>query len=235
MLGYSHATSGAVAWLAAAQPIAHLLGTSLTPQEMAAGTIACAGAALIPDLDHPSATIAYTFGPISYGAAKLTSLLSGGHRNGTHSLLFAGGFGFLCYLVGMSTEWFSSAWPGMIMMFCLAAFAFRGMNLVLPRTSRAMKGSVVIAQAAAVTWLMSQFMPETWWWLGLAGALGCITHLVGDTLTPEGVPWFYPKRTRFSLPIISHTGNVLEKAVFGPLLTGAAIWLGISTFSSLLG
>ena len=35
-----------------------IMATALTPAELIAGAIICAGAAMLPDLDHPSATIA---------------------------------------------------------------------------------------------------------------------------------------------------------------------------------
>jgi hypothetical protein len=138
--------------------------------------------------------------------------------------LFSGGFGLLCWLVGVSSDLWNTNIPAMVMMFLLSAFAFRGLNLVLPKTSSAFKGIVVILQAAALTFVMAKFIVpldghHTWWWLGFAGALGCIAHLLGDTLTPEGVPWFYPSRVRLSLPIVAHTGNVLERAIIGPLMT----------------
>lgn len=240
MLGYSHATSGALAWLAAApalNQVATAIGQdALTPQEVLVGAVACAGAALIPDLDHPSATIAYTFGPISKSVSKLTALLAGGHRQGTHSLLFSVGFGILCYVVGLSTDFFGSDTPAMVLMFLLAAFAFRGLNLVLPGTSSTFKGLVVILQAAALTWVMANYLMTdmNWWWLGLAGALGCIMHLVGDSLTPEGVPWFYPNRFRLAVPIISHTGNILERAILGPAMTFGVIWFGFPVVQNLI-
>ena len=114
MLGFSHATSGALGWFLAAPAVANLIGQPLTAPELAVGAVACAGAALIPDLDHPQATIAWTFGPISKAAARLTALLAGGHRQGTHSLLFSIGFGAFCYLVGTSTKWLDSNTPAMI-------------------------------------------------------------------------------------------------------------------------
>lgn len=229
MLGYSHATSGALGWLALAPATASLLGQPLGPQELAAGAVACAGAALIPDLDHPEATIAHVFGPVSHAVSKGVRLLAGGHRQATHSLVFAFGFGLLCQLVA-----FGGATSGMVLMFLLAAFALRGLNLVPPRTSRMFKGLVVLAEAVALTYLMGQFMPGTWWWLGLAGALGCIIHLVGDTLTPEGVPWFWPSRQRFSIPLIAHTGNVMEKAILGPLMSIALVALAWHSFAELV-
>lgn len=237
MLGFSHATSGALGWLAVAPSLAQAIGTPLSAQELAVGTVACAGAALIPDLDHPSATIAYTFGPISKSVSKLTALLAGGHRQGTHSLLFSVGFGLFCYAIGTSTEWFNSPVPAMVMMFLLTAFAFRGLNIVPPRTSRTFRGVVVLIEAALLTWVMATYlMPGmNWWWLGLAGGMGSIIHLIGDSLTPEGVPWLYPNRWRLAVPIISHTGNVLERAILGPLMVLATAWLALQQFGPLFG
>lgn len=224
MLGFSHATMGALGWFIVAEPISQLIGHPLNLSELGVGAIACAGAAIMPDLDHPQATIAHTFGPISYAASKLTHLLAGGHRQGTHSLLFSVGFGALCYLVGTSTQWFHSAWPAMILMFLLTAFAFRALNIVPPRTSGTIKGFVVILEAIAVTVAIQFFMPNAWWFLGMAGFIGCIIHLIGDSLTPEGVPWFYPARWRLAIPIISHTGNILEKAIISPLMVLAVLF-----------
>jgi len=223
MLGYSHATSGALVWLLVAPPVAQALGQPLGPQELAAGAVACAGAALIPDLDHPKATIAHTFGPVSEAVSRGVNLVAGGHRQMTHSLLFAVGFGLLCQLFALGGSNLA-----LVMMFLLAAFAFRALNIVIPGTSKSMKGIVVLLEAALVTFLISQYMPGSWWWFGFAAALGCLIHCVGDTLTPEGVPWFWPSRWRGSVPIISHTGNSMERTIIGPAMTiGLAfmIWL----------
>jgi membrane-bound metal-dependent hydrolase YbcI (DUF457 family) len=131
---------------------------------------------------------------------------------------------------------FGTNTPAMVLMFLLSAFAFRGLNLTLPGTSSNMKGLVVILQAAALTWVMANFLMTdmNWWWLGLAGAFGCIMHLVGDTLTPEGVPWFYPNRFRLSIPIIARTGNVLERAIFGPVMTFGVLYFGFLEVQQLL-
>jgi membrane-bound metal-dependent hydrolase YbcI (DUF457 family) len=229
MLGYSHATSGAFTWLAVAPSVAHLLGKSMDYRELGVGAIACAGAALMPDLDHPQATIAYTFGFVSKLAAKGMSLISGGHRHMTHSIFFAVIFGTIAQLIALG-----GSTPAIILMFLLSAFALRGMGLVPPKTSQSTKGFVCIVEAALLTFAMTRFMPGTWWWLGLAAFLGCIVHCIGDTLTPEGVPWLWPMKTRFSLPIISHTGNVVERVIVGPLLSFGCLWLIYVNYSPLL-
>ena len=107
MMGHSHALTGAVAWLGLAPVLAGLpllnessrfietgiMAGALKPPELIAGALVCAGAAMLPDLDHPSATIAQTFGPLTWGLSKAVNWLAGGHRAATHSLLFAIGAG----------------------------------------------------------------------------------------------------------------------------------------------
>lgn len=230
MLGYSHATSGALGWLALAPVVASSTGQVMGAPELVAGAVACAGAALIPDLDHPQATIAYTFGPVSHAVARFTALAAGGHRQATHSLLFAFGFGVVCQLVSLA-----GTVPVMVLMFLLSAFAFRGMNIVPPGTSRAAKGFVVLLEAAGFTYALTQFMPGTWWWLGIAGFMGCVIHCMGDSLTPERVPWLWPHRGRYGFGLIEHTGNWAEKSVIGPLLTLGMLWFAWVRFSDLLG
>jgi membrane-bound metal-dependent hydrolase YbcI (DUF457 family) len=197
---------------------AQLLGKPLGPKELAAGTIACAGAALMPDLDHPQATIAYTFGPISRIISKWVNVLAGGHRQGTHSIVFAVFFGTLCQVLTLG-----GPKAGIITMFLLASFAFRALNIVAG--PKALRSLTVLLEAAGLTWAMTKFMPAHWWWLGLAAAMGCIIHLMGDTLTPEGVPWLWPNKWRASIPIISHTGNIMEKAILSPIMSLVVLWL----------
>jgi LexA-binding, inner membrane-associated putative hydrolase len=44
------------------------------------------GAAVLPDIDHPDGSVAYSFGFVTEGFAWLIEHVSGGHRHGTHSL-----------------------------------------------------------------------------------------------------------------------------------------------------
>src|SRR5699024_1553359 len=58
----------------------------LTGPEVLAGTVVAAGAALLPDIDHPSATIARSAGAASKLASSAISSAAG-HRGATHTLL----------------------------------------------------------------------------------------------------------------------------------------------------
>jgi membrane-bound metal-dependent hydrolase YbcI (DUF457 family) len=222
MMGTSHATSGALGWLLIAPPLAMATGTPLSTPILVAGTVATAGAALLPDLDHPKSTIAYTLGPVTYGLAKLTNLVFGGHRQGTHTLLFAIGAGVVTFFASRASDIVMIA-----IMFAMSALAIRSLGLVPPRTSQNIKGLVVAAEAAAITWLLWQYEPGDWsLWLGVSVFLGCVLHCVGDTCTPEGVPWFKPiSKKRFAVPIIDRTGNFLEVGIITPIMTIAVFFL----------
>ena len=89
MMGRTHATSGAVAFLALAPALDTYGIVPATPVTIVAGTLAAAGAALLPDLDHEHATVAQSLGFVTRSLTKIVSKISGGHRNGTHSLLGA--------------------------------------------------------------------------------------------------------------------------------------------------
>ena len=54
-------------------------------------------------------------------------------------------------------------------------------------------------------------------------ALGYLSHLAADALTPAGVPLLWPWKRRFALPICS-TGGLMEMAVVAAILAATA-WL----------
>jgi membrane-bound metal-dependent hydrolase YbcI (DUF457 family) len=87
MLGKAHMLIGASAFLTTAGLASELIqGQRLRSPELACGTVIAAGAALLPDLDCPTATISNCLRPLSRGLSRVTCRLAGGHREGTHSL-----------------------------------------------------------------------------------------------------------------------------------------------------
>ncbi|MFB7576912.1 metal-dependent hydrolase, partial [Streptomyces sp. NPDC056165] len=105
MMGHSHAVSGALLFAGTAPYVPPLvLHTHLAPQEILMGTVLCAGAALLPDLDHHDGTIANFLGPASKVLCRFVAWISGGHRHATHSLFFVilmtvGSWAGITYLV----------------------------------------------------------------------------------------------------------------------------------------
>jgi len=62
--------------------------------------------------------------------------------------------------------------------------------------------------------------------------LGYISHLLADTITKEGVPWFFPVPVRFGFPPIKllriETGGIIEKIIIYPglfILNGYLIFM----------
>jgi membrane-bound metal-dependent hydrolase YbcI (DUF457 family) len=216
MMGRSHALSGATVWLLGTAA-AHTLGAHPSVLGTAAGTIVCAGSALLPDIDHHSSKIAratsvvigpidvgvWSWGPWRIGPALAAARFSAwvhersrepterpnrsGHRAFTHTGLFALGVG----------------------------------------------SAVMQALLVASIWLP---LLAGWSWLGAAVAAGCLTHTLGDSLTVSGVPLWWPARIdgcrwyAWGLRLI-RTDHWGERRVVVPLLVlgaGVGAWFTIA-------
>jgi membrane-bound metal-dependent hydrolase YbcI (DUF457 family) len=88
MMGFAHATSGVALGLVA---VGAATTHGLTPAPTLAAAVMVAavwgGAAIAPDMDHPDASMARTWGLLTRIAAWMVRKVAGGHRNGTHSAL----------------------------------------------------------------------------------------------------------------------------------------------------
>ncbi|MCA1697965.1 MAG: metal-dependent hydrolase, partial [Actinobacteria bacterium] len=89
----SHMVIGASTWLAAQTLAGPLTGTELNWREQACGAVVAAGGALVCDLDTPDSRLAHALGALTQLVARVIGRVFGGHRVGTHSLIF-------CALVG---------------------------------------------------------------------------------------------------------------------------------------
>lgn len=202
MMGYSHATSGSTAFAATAAA-APLAGIHPHLAAVAAGLLATAGAALLPDIDHPSASCAHTFGPVSKAVAVFVHRVSGGHRHATHSFAFVAA-SFAATWIGVHAAGQYFALP---LLFVLYAFAIRALRLA-PGAS---VGIAALATVGAYGMLAGDYG-----WLPVSVGIGTLAHLVGDCLTKEGCPLLWPRRTHYMLPVIRRTGNKIERWVFAP-------------------
>jgi membrane-bound metal-dependent hydrolase YbcI (DUF457 family) len=218
MMGHSHALSGAVAWLALAPAAAAAAGHPLSGASVLGGTLACAGAALLPDMDHPDGTIAHFFGLPSEWVAKLVSWISGGHRHATHSLIFCavtgGGTFALQHYVGHKAM--------LVLLLVLIGLAIRGLGIAPPRAGKHWAGFAILLQSILVTWVVDSHIDGPWLWMVPSVTLGTFMHLFGDCLTRQGCPLLWPVRQRFGIHLISRTGNWLETKLLAPLMTVAA-------------
>jgi membrane-bound metal-dependent hydrolase YbcI (DUF457 family) len=253
-----HALGGGVGWLVLAPPAAALLWRPLTPAELAAGTLVSAGAGMINDLDHEDALIATTLGPVTRLAARGLGRLAGGHRWGTHTLLFCAAAGFasqaltataelVAILLGLLPDgptvqlavtvarWVSSHAQLLDVMVCYA-LGLRAIGIARPDSGVRLRWPAVAATAAALTWATTVFVPGTWLWVGPAIATGSLLHVLADMLTPGGVPLLLPwSRRRFAFPIIDEVNNWQEHKLIAPLLTAALLALVWVQFPALHG
>ncbi|MFC8801448.1 metal-dependent hydrolase [Promicromonospora sp. NPDC057138] len=209
MMGGHHAATGAAAWVAvtASTPIA-FGWYPVTETGVIAGALVCAGAALLPDADHHSGTIANSLSPVSDVVVKGIETVSGGHRKGTHSILgvavftaIAWALSFLSVDTGNEEIGSILIGPG-IMCVLLVAFALKALKItrdtkILPWTT-----SVVLAVLIAI------FAPEEWYWMPFSVALGCVVHILGDMITTAGVPLLWP--LKFRSPFWMRNGRGIE-------------------------
>ena len=201
MMGPSHAASGA---LAGTITLAHTTTqetTLATPGDILLAISITAGAALLPDLDTPNATLARTFGPLSQGLSQATNRISAaiantihtrrdhyhtnGHRLLTHTILFNLFAAMFAYVLMDHT-------PGLhyVVLFILSTLAFRGLFSRtlkhLPSIIPVVLGGVVtltcvVAHITATPMLVATYI-----------GVGTMTHLLGDAVTKAGIPAFAP-------------------------------------------
>lgn len=210
MMGHTHALSGAVAWFAAA-PLVGMVYMPLRLPDLVAGAVICAGAALLPDIDHPSATIAQTYGPITHLLSRGVNAISGGHRHMTHSLLFVA-------LAAGITEGMAMLSPVAVQVFValLIGFALRGLAIGVP--GRRIGSAVVNAMVNAGLLGGFALLRVEYRWIGFAVGLGCLVHLIGDCITTEGCPLLWPSLRNFTVPVVPSTGGRVERFLVTPLL-----------------
>ena len=222
-MGRTHAASGAVAFLAVL-PLLHQAGLSLTPLTVPVAALAAAGAATLPDLDHPQATVSRSLGPVTVGLARLVAGCTGGHRGGTHSLL-----ALAALTGGAAAVDFAGALPRVLACAFLFALATAAVQLRLARplvhTAVCLAGGIGLVTLSAQHTVTAVVLP----W---AVAVGVAAHLVGDMLTREGVPLLWPvSARRFRIASLS-TGGAIEQLFVGPALALCALVLGWQFYDS---
>lgn len=246
MMGGHHAISGTAAYLALTSG-AVIAGTPIAAQvlgpqplgHLLAGTVVATGAALLPDIDHPSGTIARSAGPAS---RAVSSVIGGaaGHRGATHTLLGALAFTGIAAVIAAADVRVRLPVIGetqilaVLLVTAMVVFAVRAMKIV-----RGMAPAWIAGLATAVVVLL--WAPDTSIWLPLAVGIGVIAHIAGDALTTAGVPaptWPYMpkpgiatplwhKNGFVALPILGDTGSGREW-LLAVVLTGYVLVAGVS-------
>lgn len=209
MMGYSHTISAAASWLVLVET--GVVRVADTPT-LIVSTLACAGAGLFPDIDHPNGSIARSIPPVSTWLARAVNTMSGGHRKGTHCLLGLGIFWAIAYF---SAELTYRGIPWLALL--LTAFA-GGLALRVLGAPGGWFGALALGWAAYST----DSLPLLPW----AISVGCTVHLIGDVLTTRGILPLYPitlkplvpsklwtKSGYMALPILGDAGSGREKVL----------------------
>jgi membrane-bound metal-dependent hydrolase YbcI (DUF457 family) len=221
-----------------------------SPLELTTYTIACAGAALVPDLDcsgrvtsnQGGATVAHTFGVVSLFVAECVEKFSlgvynvtrsrkdgrrhNGHRTFTHTWIFAAligaGVGFLAEKYGKTAV--------IIALFLLFGMGIRGL---LANQAKSSGWVITTALAALAAYVAANELPDNRGYplVGLAVGVGCLVHTLGDMITRAGCPVVWPVPIRgerwyeIGLPdsIALRAGGAVEKAVVVPIFIAIAI------------
>jgi membrane-bound metal-dependent hydrolase YbcI (DUF457 family) len=202
MMGPAHALTGAVAWSVI---------VALHPPPLpvlAAGYAITAGAALLPDIDHGSSTATRSLGVLTKGLAWGVRAVSGGHRRGTHSL--AGAVVLAAGVqVAVSARPNVAASIGLTVLLAVILAAF----VRLFKIDGGWDEAAALAGAAFIAW-----------WPGLdltllapAVLVGVLVHDLGDAITVQGIPFFWPLSGDNVRLAKLRAGGTTERWVIRPL------------------
>jgi len=243
MMGSTHALMGGVAGAL----VAPLLGFDLVMT--AASVVITAGAALVPDLDHPNSSATLAHGPITRmfsddlrqmsaqfykfahtqwddKSAAYAHDVKGTHRYLTHTAIFAAAFGLFA---GVTSQIEGETQGGVMIspfrwayILLMISFAIRGFCQFKPnRKLDRWWVRTLIGLAGAL------LIPITGAELGVLIMVGCLTHDLGDWMTKSGIPFLWPMKIRgmrwrrFRSPLTSSTG----KGLLEPILRWVSVVL----------
>ncbi len=213
MMGHGHALSGAAIWVLGCG-IAEANGARPSFASVVVGAGVCAGAALIPDLDHPNSTISRSAGLVSRAIALVLGRFGAvihaltktrwdrddldGHRTITHTVLWAAlSGGTVTILQIYAAPWVAAALVLYMTGLGLKTVSPRGrrpaaLRVRVRRFLRRPRLSLPATCALIAAFTAYQLTPRAGWWLGLAVAVGSLLHCLGDCLTNSACPLLWP-------------------------------------------
>lgn len=211
-MGRTHAVSGTLAFGGAT------LAFAFDVPELIIGSIIVTGASMLPDLDHPNATMAKALGPISWVANRIILAIFGGHRKGTHSIAFA-------LMVGTGAQvalTYRHEIAGAVALSVLMSLSVAS----LVRLFR-IKGWLDDLAGAAISPAIVFLTDVDLRIVPAALMLGCLTHVFGDCLTDHGCPVLWPLSSKKWTVGLFSTGKTGEKIVFVLIILGIIGIIGV--------
>jgi membrane-bound metal-dependent hydrolase YbcI (DUF457 family) len=171
------------------------------------GTAACAGAALLPDIDHPRSTVSNTYGPLTRGLSWVMNTLTGGHRRGTHSLPGIFVMGLLAQ-AGVLYRETTAGMIGLSLIMSLLASALVRL-LRIPGWLDDLAPIPVVVGLVCLTDISLDILP-------VAIMAGCVVHVAGDILTKTTCPVFWPFSNKGIKLALFKTNGPFERFVMLP-------------------
>lgn len=240
-MGKTHCAVGAVTGLAYGE-----FGAHLPLPQTAMLTVFTAGLAVLPDIDHPEATMAQSFGFLTKSFATVVGKVSGGHRWGTHCII---GSAILTGLAMAAVHWRHTLAGRIGLGFLLAltfaaVFCATGAGRLSIKAARKwlhlgrfLKVKHVMELAAIGLALLVSFTGLGLGLLWLATLLGCTAHCIADWPTDQGYPFFYPlSKHRYKLPEpLAFTVNTKPETVLYAVSLAAVAILAILAIDPALG
>lgn len=244
MLAGSHASTGALAGVL----LAGAAGADLL--QVGAAAAVGAGAALLPDLDHPGSVATRSQGPVSAGVCRVVRAASmavwaatrapgddggvhderGAHRHLTHTVPAAVAAGVAAGGVS-AVHWVGAA----VVLWVLVSLGVRGLGQSLSGRNRAelSRWATVSLGAGLVVAVVMVAAPLHPVLLGGLVAVGMVVHVLGDWLTRAGVPLAWPLVHRgkrwwmFRSPLTFAAGDCWQEAVIRWACWGAVPVAGL--------
>ncbi|WP_338011663.1 metal-dependent hydrolase [Streptomonospora alba] len=208
MMASSHAATGLIAGLLATAALSPVFGAG--PVELAAGAAVGAGAALLPDVDHPASTVTRFQGPVtrlvSAGARWIsaavyhrTATAADTARNGEHRHLWHTPAAALAAGAALGTAASLNPWAlGAVLWFTIGV-GLRGLTQSPTRRRRGdqpLSRPLATLAAAVIALLLVRGGASPGPYAGVIVAAGMLVHSFGDALTRSAVPLAWPLRIR---------------------------------------
>ncbi len=207
MMGNTHAMTGALAFGGAGLAFTFDLIDlpDLSPIGWIMFGVLTTAAALFPDIDHHKATVTKSFGGLTKVVRwVLIRPFFGKHREGTHSIFFAGLVGFGAWLLIKYIDLLGCKIGLLVLLSIVTSSLIR-----LFKIKGWLDDVMPIPVWAAVIFLTDVDLTIIPWAL----ALGCLTHIAGDCLTDRGCPILWPlSKQKITLGLYS-TGGAGENVV----------------------
>jgi len=222
MMGRQHALTGVLA----ATGTAYAIKADVPTFVLLCTTLP--GTALLPDIDHPDSTVSNVYGPITRTFARVLD-----HRKQTHSIPGVLAFCTAVYFAAQyaNEPTFSPVW------WLSRSFLFGVLVMIYASTLRLfhIKGwlddFLPIPVCAMITYgepvlVDLGVQPFPFRDLPLLVALGMITHILGDWITKQKMPIFWPFSSRGSALGLFKAGGRFEMWIMLPLIVVGSAGFG---------